>query len=39
MCHNVPESIDKEVALRKLADWGIKIDTLSKSQHKYLYGE
>ena len=39
MCHNVPESIDKEVALRKLADWGISIDVLTEDQHKYLYGE
>ena len=39
MCHNVPESIDKEVASRKLANWGITIDTLTEEQHKYLYGE
>ena len=39
MCNNVPESIDKEVACRKLSDWGITIDSLSEEQHKYLYGE
>ncbi len=36
--NNVPAEIDREVALRKLADWNIRIDTLSPSQHKYLYG-
>ena len=39
MLHNVPEAIDKEVARRKLADWGIAIDTLSPQQHIYLYGD
>ena len=39
MLHNVPESIDREVAGRKLADWGITIDTLTEAQHRYLYGE
>ncbi len=39
MLHNVPEAIDKEVARRKLADWGIAIDTLSPQQHLYLYGD
>ena len=34
MLHNVPEAIDKEVARRKLADWGIAIDTLSPQQHR-----
>jgi adenosylhomocysteinase len=37
--NNVPVEIDREVAFRKLADWGIKIDTLTPEQHKYLYGE
>ncbi len=37
--NNVPAEIDREVALRKLADWGIRIDTLTEEQHKYLYGE
>ena len=39
MLHCVPESIDREVAFRKLKDWGITIDTLTPAQHKYLYGE
>lgn len=38
MLHTVPESIDREVALRKLADWGIEIDRLTDKQSKYLYG-
>ena len=28
-----------EVANRKLADWGVRIDTLTPQQHKYIYGE
>ena len=36
--NNVPAEIDREVALRKLADWGIEIDRLSEEQHKYLFG-
>ena len=36
--NNVPASIDREVALRKLADWGISIDTLTEEQYKYIYG-
>ena len=39
MLHCVPESIDREVAFRKLKDWGITIDVLTPAQHKYLYGE
>jgi adenosylhomocysteinase len=38
MLHAVPESIDREVALRKLEDWGIGIDTLTEKQRVYLYG-
>ena len=38
MLHTVPESIDREVALRKLKDWGIGIDTLTERQRIYLYG-
>ncbi|MGN1215564.1 MAG: adenosylhomocysteinase [Candidatus Cryptobacteroides sp.] len=38
MLHNVPASIDGEVASRKLADWGISIDVLTGDQRKYLYG-
>ena len=36
--NNVPAEVDREVALRKLADWGIEIDTLSEEQRKYIYG-
>jgi adenosylhomocysteinase len=36
--NNVPVEIDREVALRKLADWNIRIDCLSPAQHKYLFG-
>lgn len=39
MLHEVPASIDREVASRKLADWGIRIDVLTPEQHRYLYGE
>ena len=39
MLHDVPRSIDEEVARRKLAYWGCAIDTLTPEQHKYLYGE
>ena len=38
MLNNVPVEIDREVAFRKLQDWGIRIDTLSEEQRKYLYG-
>ena len=38
LLNNVPAEIDREVALRKLQDWGIRIDTLSSEQRKYLYG-
>ncbi|MBR4212713.1 MAG: adenosylhomocysteinase [Bacteroidales bacterium] len=36
--HRVPEEIDREVAQRKLADWGLKIDSLTPAQHTYLFG-
>ena len=39
MLHNVPAEIDKEVAFRKLSDWGVKIDRLTEKQRIYLYGE
>ncbi len=32
----VPEEIDREVAKRKLAFWGMEIDTLTEDQEKYL---
>ena len=38
MLNPVPAEIDREVALRKLADWGIRIDTLTPEQHKYFFG-
>jgi adenosylhomocysteinase len=34
--HNVPPAIDQWVARLKLASMGIKIDTLSAQQRKYL---
>ena len=39
MVFEVPSAIDGEVARRRLAAWGITIDTLTPEQHKYLYGE
>ena len=39
MVMEIPAEIDREVALRKLADWGITIDTLTPEQRRYLYGE
>jgi len=39
MLHDVPAEIDREVALRLLADMGVGIDTLTEEQHRYLYGE
>jgi adenosylhomocysteinase len=36
--NNVPVEIDREVAFRKLKDWGVSIDQLSEEQHKYIYG-
>lgn len=38
MLNVVPASIDNEVASRKLSDWGIRIDSLTPAQRKYLYG-
>ena len=35
--NNVPAEIDREVALRKLKDWGISIDKLTPEQEKYLW--
>ncbi|MFT3952047.1 MAG: adenosylhomocysteinase [Oscillospiraceae bacterium] len=35
---SVPEAVDKEVAQRKLAAWGMKIDALSPEQERYLNG-
>lgn len=34
--HFVPEEIDRDVARRKLAAWGVKLDTLSDEQEAYL---
>ena len=36
--NDVPEEIDREVASRKLASWGIGIDTLTPEQQIYIYG-
>ena len=36
--HDVPEEIDREVALRKIKDWGLRIDALTPAQQKYLFG-
>ena len=36
--HNVPAEIDQDVARRKLASWGVTIDTLTPEQHLYIYG-
>ena len=38
MLNNVPVEVDREVALRKLKDWGVEIDTLTPEQHHYIYG-
>ena len=35
--NNVPAEIDREVALRKLKDWGVSIDKLTPEQEKYLW--
>ncbi|MCM1176931.1 MAG: adenosylhomocysteinase [Bacteroides sp.] len=37
MVNEIPVEIDHEVAMRKLAEWGIGIDTLTPEQHRYLY--
>ena len=36
--NNVPREIDRDVALRKLETQGVKIDTLTTKQYKYIYG-
>jgi adenosylhomocysteinase len=36
--HPVPEGIDREVAALKLASLGVRIDTLSPEQERYLRG-
>lgn len=33
---DVPEEIDRKVALRKLNSWGTQIDTLTPEQEKYI---
>ena len=33
---NIPEEMDNIIASRKLAEWGIEIDTLTPEQEKYL---
>ena len=39
MLISVPEEIDREVAMRELAAWGVSTDTLTPGQRRYLYGE
>ena len=39
MLHDVPAEIDRDVALRKIRDWGFSIDELTPEQHRYLYGD
>jgi adenosylhomocysteinase len=36
--HPVPEGIDREVAVLKLASLGVRIDQLSPEQERYLRG-
>ena len=38
MTLNVPKDIDRKVAERKLAAWGISVDKLTPEQEKYLNG-
>lgn len=35
--HHIPEAIDREVARRKLASWGITTDALTAAQETYLH--
>jgi adenosylhomocysteinase len=39
MLISVPEEIDRDVAMRELAAWGVSMDTLTPGQRRYLYGE
>ena len=39
MLIRVPEEINRDVAMRELAVWGVSTDTLTPEQRKYLYGE
>ena len=36
--NNVPAEIDREVASRKLASWGVRIDALTPEQKLYFFG-
>ena len=36
--NNVPREIDEDVARRSLAAWGVRIDSLTPEQRKYIYG-
>ena len=38
MVNDVPEQIDREVAVRELKNWGCEIDSLTDEQYEYLYG-
>lgn len=35
--YDIPQEIDDEVARRKLAAWGVSVDTLSQAQQTYLH--
>lgn len=35
--YDIPQEIDHEVARRKLAAWGVSVDTLSQAQQTYLH--
>ena len=39
MLHDIPADIDRKIAFRKLAAWGIEIDSLTDEQKEYLWGE
>jgi len=39
MLYDVPAEIDRDVAFRKIRDWGLSIDALTPEQHRYLYGD
>jgi len=39
MVYDIPSEINYDVACRKIASWGMKIDTLTPEQKVYLYGD
>lgn len=38
MTVNVPKEVDREVAMRKISYWNLKIDKLTDAQEEYLHG-